>query len=211
METQKSKIISSGAAIESAEYALIMIHGRGASADGILSLSTHFNLQQTAVFAPQAPFGSWYPESFMAPVQSNQPDLDEGLQIIEELVSKINSSGIPNSKIAFCGFSQGACLVLEYTSRHADQYAGIVAFTGGLIGKEIELQNYKGDFKQTPVLLTTGDPDHHVPLQRVKDSARIIEGMQGKISLHAYPGKPHNITLEEIKLANNIVFDVLAR
>jgi phospholipase/carboxylesterase len=210
MKTQKSNIISAGAAIENAKYALIMIHGRGASAESILSLAPHFKLTNTAIFAPQAPLGSWYPQSFMAPVENNQPDLDNGLKTIEELLSNINSSGIDNSRIVFCGFSQGACLLLEYTSRHAAQYAGIIAFTGGLIGKEFNMANYKGDFKQTPVLLTTSDPDAHVPLQRVKESGRIIEAMQGKVSLHAYPGKQHNITTEEINLANETVFNVLA-
>ena len=208
---ENNLIAQSGTALKDAAYALVLIHGRGASADGILTLASHFNLQNTAILAPQAPFGSWYPQSFMAPVASNQPDLDQALQTIDQLVGEIKAAGIDNRHIAFCGFSQGACLALEYTTRHADRYAGIVAFTGGLIGREIEIANYQGDFKQTPVLLTTSNPDHHVPFQRVQESARILEDMHAKVELKAFPGKPHNITPQEISLANQKVFDSLIK
>jgi len=206
---ESNNIAHSGTSLKEAKYALVLIHGRGASADGILSLASHFKLEQTAVLAPQAAFGTWYPQSFMAPVHNNQPELDQSLQTIEKLVADIHAAGIDNSHIAFCGFSQGACLMLEYTTRHADRYAGIVAFTGGLIGKEIEMGNYSGDFNQTPVLLTTGNPDHHVPYQRVQESAAILESMHAQVSMQAFPGKAHNITPQEISLANQTVFDSL--
>ena len=208
---ENSRIAHSGTPLKDAEYALVLIHGRGASAEGILTLASHFNLQNTAVLAPQAAFGTWYPQSFMAPVTNNQPDLDRALQTIEDLVGEINEAGIDNSHIAFCGFSQGACLALDYTTRHADRYAGIVAFTGGLIGSEIDLTNYRGDFNQTPVLLTTSNPDHHVPYQRVQESARILEDMHAQVMLKAFSGKPHNITPQEISLANQAVFDSLIK
>lgn len=208
---ENNHIAHIGTPLKDATYALVLVHGRGASAEGILTLASHFNLQNTAILAPQAPSGTWYPQSFMAPVASNQPELDHALQKIEQLVGEINAAGIENSRIAFCGFSQGACLVLEYTTRYAHRYAGIVAFTGGLIGSEIEMANYLGDFAQTPVLLTTSNPDHHVPLQRVQDTARIMEDMHAQVTLKAFSGKPHNITPQEISLANQTVFDSLLK
>jgi len=208
---ENNLIAQSGTPLKDAAYALVLIHGRGASAEGILTLASHFNLQNTAILAPQAPFGTWYPQSFMAPVASNRPDLDQALQMIEQLVKEINAAGIDNTHIAFGGFSQGACLALEYTTRHADRYAGIVAFTGGLIGRDIDMANYRGDFNQTPVLLTTSNPDHHVPYERVQESARILEDMHAQVLLKAFSGKPHNITPQEINLANQTVFDQLIK
>jgi phospholipase/carboxylesterase len=208
---KNNNIVHSGTPLKDATQALVLIHGRGASAEGILSLASHFNLQDTAILAPQATSGSWYPQSFMAPVSSNQPELDQALQTIHQLVEDIHTAGIDNSHIAFCGFSQGACLTLEYTTRHADRYAGIVAFTGGLIGREINMQNYTGDFNHTPVLLTTSNPDPHVPYQRVQETAEILESMHAQVLLKAFSGKPHNITPQEISLANQTVFDSLIK
>ena len=208
---ENKNIAYSGTPLNDATYALILIHGRGASAEGILSLASQFNLQDTAILAPQAASNSWYPQSFIAPVSSNQPELDQGLQTIHQLVADINAAGIENSHIVFCGFSQGACLALEYTARHADRYAGLIAFTGGLIGKDIELENYSGDFNQTPVLLTTSNPDPHVPYQRVQESVEILESMHAQVLLRAFPGKPHNITPQEISLAKQTVFDSLVK
>jgi phospholipase/carboxylesterase len=189
-------------------YALILVHGRGASADGMRSLASHLNLPAATIVAPQAPGGSWYPESFLAPVEDNQPELNSALLLIDEEVQQLNQAGFPNNSILFCGFSQGACLVLEYTSRHADRYAGIFAFTGGLIGATLVPENYKGDFGQTPILITTSDPDFHVPLARVKESVSLIESLNGKVTLSVYPRKSHNISNEEIKLANVFIAEL---
>jgi phospholipase/carboxylesterase len=126
--------------------------------------------------------------------------------VLNQLVQDIVSAGIPADKIFFLGFSQGACLTLEYVSRHAQKYAGIIAFTGGLIGKELKAENYKGDFERTPVLISTGDPDAHVPLKRVRESATLIEGLNAQMHVVAYPGKQHSISNDEIDLANSIFF-----
>jgi phospholipase/carboxylesterase len=207
MESHNKKYQTSGTPLETAEYALILIHGRGASAESILSLASYLDLPaNTAVFAPQAAHNTWYPASFIAPVAMNQPALDQGLALIDQIVAEVVAAGISKSQIYFLGFSQGACLTLEYVTRHAAKYAGVVAFTGGLIGESLLPDNYSGDFEQTPILITTSNPDHHVPLKRIKESGGQLESMNAKVTVVAYPGKPHNITDEEIELAGKVVF-----
>jgi len=199
-------IATGGTPVAQAKGAMIMLHGRGASAEGILSFASAFAVKDIALFAPQATHGSWYPESFMAPVYHNQPALDSALEVIDSLVADIVAAGIPKKEIYFFGFSQGACLTLEYASRHAELYKGIIAFTGGLIGQQLATENYKGDFHGTPVLITTSNPDAHVPLKRVKESGGIMENMHASITVIAYPGKAHNIGKDEVDLANKLFF-----
>jgi phospholipase/carboxylesterase len=200
---------ATGTPLERAAHALIMIHGRGASAESMMPMASYLSLpENTAVLAAQAPKNTWYPSSFIAPVEVNQPDLDQALALIHSLVEQIVAAGISKQKIYFLGFSQGACLTLEYISRNATRYAGVVAFTGGLIGEELVRDQYQGDFEQTPILISTSNPDHHVPLRRVKDSGCQLERMNAKITVVAYPGKPHNITDEEMELANKVIFTV---
>ena len=202
----KNKIVSRGPSPEKGGKALVLLHGRGASASDILTLKQYLNVEDFSLFAPEAKNNSWYPYSFMAPASQNQPALDSALQLLDELVSSIMDGGIENKDIYFLGFSQGACLTLEYTTRHAQRWGGIVAFTGGLIGETINTGNYSGQFEQTPVLITTGDADPHVPLQRVEESKKILEEMKAQVTVKVYKGRPHTIMQEELNLANSLVF-----
>ena len=206
MYQHSKNIVTAGLPVENAKSALIMIHGRGASAESMVPLSSYLDTRDMAVFAPQASRHSWYPTSFIAPVEENQPALDSALEIIHGLVQDIIKAGIPAEQIYFLGFSQGACLTLEYVTRNAMKYGGVIAFTGGLIGEEIAMENYRGNFEQTTILITTGDPDAHVPLKRVKESAAIMEKMNGKMHVVVYPVKQHTITNEEIDVANQLFF-----
>jgi phospholipase/carboxylesterase len=206
MYTHSKNIVTAGVPVEQAKTALIMIHGRGASAQSMVPLSNYLELKDAAIFAPQATNHSWYPNSFIAALDYNQPALDSALQVIGELVKDIIDAGIAAEQIYFLGFSQGACLTLEYVTRNAQKYAGVIAFTGGLIGKDLIAGNYTRDFAQTTVLITTSDPDPHVPLKRVKESGSIMEKMNARLHVVAYPGKQHTITNEEIDLANSIFF-----
>jgi len=206
MYTHQKEIITGGLPISEAKKAIIFIHGRGASAEDILSLNDHLEIEDVALFAPQATNNSWYPYSFIAPVKDNQPALDSALAVIKDLVADIERAGIPQEQIYFVGFSQGACLTLEYITRNAGKYGGAVAFTGGLIGKELNMQNYKGNFKQTPVLITTGDPDPHVPVSRVEVSEGILKKMNANVTVKIYPGRLHTISKAEIELAKKLVF-----
>ena len=206
MYNHKKNIATGGTPVANAKHAIIMLHGRGASAEGMIDFASEFALNDTAIFAPQATYGSWYPESFMAPVANNQPALDSALSVIDELVADIIAAGIPTEEIYFFGFSQGACLTLEYTTRHAKAYKGIIAFTGGLIGETLNHSNYTGSFAGTPILITTSNPDHHVPLKRVKESGALIEAMHATVTVIAYPGKTHSISKDEVDLANKMFF-----
>jgi phospholipase/carboxylesterase len=206
MYTHNKQIITAGAPIGQAKKAIIMIHGRGASANSILSLADHLALfADMAIFAPQAAEHSWYPYSFMAPVESNEPALSSALALIDELVDDITKQGIDKKNIYFIGFSQGACLTLEYVARHGQQYGGVIAFTGGLIGKTLVTSNYSGDFAHTPVLITTGDPDPHVPVSRVEETAAQLTKMNADVLFKVYKGRPHTVTQQELELAEQHV------
>ena len=206
MYQHSKNIFTAGLPVEQAKSALVMIHGRGATAQNMLSLANYLDAKDLAFFAPQATHQSWYPTRFIAPVQENQPALDSALELIHDLVQDIISKGIPAERIYFLGFSQGACLALEYVSRHAMGYAGVIAFTGGLIGEHLEMDNYKGDFKQTPVLISSGDQDPHVPLSRVNESAVVMEGLNAHMHVKIYPNKQHAISNEEIAHVNELFF-----
>ena len=183
-----------------------MIHGRGASANSILSLADNLLLPgDTAIIAPQASQHSWYPYSFMAPVENNEPALSSALTLIGEIVDDLIKQGIETKNIYFLGFSQGACLTLEYVARHGRQYAGVMAFTGGLVGQEFRLSNYSGDFEQTPILVVTGDPDPHVPVSRVEQTVAQLTKMNANVLFKVYKGRPHTITQEELDLAEQHV------
>ena len=205
MYQHSKEIKESGTPLSEAKKAIIMLHGRGANAEDIMSLAAQLNLSDAAIFAPQATNNSWYPYSFLAPLEDNQPALDSALELIDDTVEKILAAGIPKNKLYFLGFSQGACLALEYTARHAVDYGGVIAFTGGLIGEQLNPDKYSGDFIHTPVFITTGNPDPHVPLTRVQESVEILEKLNAEVSLRVYNGRPHTIQLQEIDLANKLV------
>jgi phospholipase/carboxylesterase len=199
-------ILTAGKPLAAGGKALIMVHGRGASAEDILSLAGHLPVADFALLAPAATGHSWYPYSFLAMPQQNEPWLGAALQLLQELVADIRAQGIAEDKIWFLGFSQGACLTLEYTARHAARYGGIAAFTGGLIGDKIYPENYKGDFGGTPIFISTGDHDPHVPVQRVQATTTLLLGMHAAVTEKIYPGKPHTILADEIGQAGRIVF-----
>lgn len=205
MYTHDKQVVTAGVPVEQASKAIILLHGRGASAEDIIMLQDHLQLSDMAIYAPQATQYSWYPLSFMAPVNRNQPALDSALALVGDVVAELVSKGIAMEHIYFAGFSQGACLMLEYVSRHAARYGGIIAFTGGLIGETLVRDNYKGDFAGTPVLIATGDPDPHVPLSRVQESVEILEALHAEVLLKVYKGRAHTIGADEIRWANEQV------
>src|SRR3954470_4956359 len=165
-----------------ATKALGMLHGRGGSAEDILGLAQYLPVNDFALFAPQATNNTWYPYSFMAAPKDNEPWLSSALKVVGEVVADIQASGIKTENIYFLGFSQGACLTLEYVSRNANKYGGVVAFTGGLIGDQIYKENYAGDFAGTPVFIGTSDPDPHVPVDRVLASTAILTDMHALVT-----------------------------
>ncbi len=203
---QNQAVLKTGASIEDAEYAMIMVHGRGATAEGILQLSNELIKKENTVFmAAQASNYTWYPYSFLAPTENNQPGLDSGLQAIYDLVELAEKNGIPKNKIYILGFSQGACLATEFVARHPDRYAGLFALSGGLIGETVDIDAYSGDLQNTPVFICASDIDPHIPLQRVKDTTSVLKKLNADVNEKIYPGMPHTITLDQIRNVNAIL------
>jgi phospholipase/carboxylesterase len=201
----RKEVVTAGKPLHEAKKVLIMLHGRGATADDILGLTTHLSLTDFAILAPQASSYSWYPYSFLMPVKQNEPWLSSAISLLNEMVSDINAAGIGNDQIFFLGFSQGACLTLEFVARNATRWGGAVALTGGLIGDKIQ-ENYQGDFKRTPIFIGTSDPDPHVPVERVNASVDVLKNMNADVTKKIYFGMGHTIIKEEIDLANDLVF-----
>ncbi|WP_143307977.1 alpha/beta hydrolase [Chitinophaga vietnamensis] len=202
----KAHIITAGAPLSSAGKALIMIHGRGATANSILTLADHLNVDGYTLFAPEATNNTWYPYSFLAPPAQNEPWLSSAVDIIDKLVADIEQKGISKERIYLLGFSQGACLTLEFAARHAARYGGIAAFTGGLIGDKIYRDNYKGDFAQTPVFIGSSNPDFHVPVERVYASANILREMGADVTEKIYDNMGHTIAQDELDIVNKLIF-----
>ena len=205
MYTHRKEVVTEGKPLTETGKALIMIHGRGATADSILALSDHLDVPDFSLFAPQATNHSWYPYSFMAPDAQNQPALDSALALLSNLLSEIKEQGISGNNIYLLGFSQGACLTAEFATRNAQRFGGLLIFTGGLIGPQINTSHYKGNFAGTPVLISTGDPDPHVPVSRVNETVKIMEDQGAVVTKEIYKGRPHTILPEEISLAKEIL------
>jgi phospholipase/carboxylesterase len=199
-------IVSAGKKLLEAKKVLIMLHGRGATAQDILTLSSHLNVDDFALLAPQASNFTWYPYSFLMKPSENEPWLSSAVDLIASLVDDVKKTGISSENIFFAGFSQGACLTLEFVARNAQQWGGVAAFTGGLIGDKIYEQNYGGDFKSCPVYIGTSDPDPHVPVERVNQSVAILKSMNANVSVNIFPSMGHTITLDEIENANAHIF-----
>lgn len=195
-----------GTPIEQAKKVLIMVHGRGGFAEDILSVADHLKVEDFALVAPQAYNNSWYPLSFMAPVEQNQPWLDSAVETLHLLEQELNEKGIPSENIYFFGFSQGACLTLEYVTRNAKRYGGVIAIIGGLIGKQINTGNYITDFKGTKIYLGTSDPDAHVPVERVEQTAAILENKNAQVEFQIHKNGGHAILPAELGRANNFIF-----
>ena len=204
----RKSYITAGKKLQDADNALILIHGRGATAENIIGLGSELKTNDFALIAPQATNYTWYPSSFMAPVQQNEPWLSSALVMLDEVVADVRKAGIEDKNIFFAGFSQGACLTLEYITRNARRWGGAAAFTGGLIGDRIYSENYKGDFAGTPVFIGTSDPDPHVPVQRVQESTRILKSMNAVVTEKVYKGMGHTINMDEIATANSAVFQI---
>ncbi len=201
------KIITAGKKIDDASKALIMLHGRGANAEDILSLSDHLQIEDFALFAPQAKNNSWYPQSFLAPPAQNEPWLSDALALIENLIKDLTEKNISKENVYLLGFSQGACLTLEFVTRNALRYGGVVAFTGGLIGDKIYPEKYKGNFEQTPVFIGSSNPDFHIPVERVYATTNILQNMGANVTQRIYDNMGHTINQDEINNANAIVFN----
>jgi phospholipase/carboxylesterase len=200
-----------GRPLDSAEAAVVLVHGRGASAEDILAMAESFDVPQAAYLAPEAFGHSWYPYSFLAPIDQNQPWLDSALRLIGGIVQHLVSARIPPNKIAIVGFSQGGCLATEFVVRNATEYGAVVAFTGGLIGPLGTKFSYPGRLTGTSCFLGGGDPDPHVPWSRIEETAAVLSSLGAAVTLRRYPGMPHTVNRDEIEQAQNILRRLVAK
>ncbi len=203
----QKNIITGGKKIEEAKKALILVHGRGATAENILELATNLNVMEYAWMAPQATNYTWYPYSFLMPPRQNEPWLSSALELLNQMVHDINKAGIASDNIYFVGFSQGACLTLEFVTRQAKKWGGVAAFTGGLIGDKIYPENYTGNFERTPIFIGTSNPDPHIPVERVHETAKILKAMNASVTEKIYQNMGHTISQDEIQNANELIFN----
>lgn len=191
---------------ENAAAAVIFIHGRGGSASDIMELGNYLPVKDFYWIAPQATNQTWYPYSFMMDRAANEPWLTSALNVVESAVASLHLKGFKNEQIYFVGFSQGACLTLEYISTHADRYAGVIAFIGGLIGQTLDYNLYTESLKETPVYIATSDPDPHVPRVRVKETVEILTKLDAVIKVDYFKDIPHTITREGLQNAIEHIF-----
>lgn len=193
-------LVAAGPIPEAACATLILVHGRGAMAKGMISIYKQLGVESVAALAPQAYANSWYPNSFLASIESNQPFLDLGLERLELLVRGLEARGVDSHRVALLGFSQGACLLCEFVARHPRRYGAVMALTGGLIGPPGTPRDYTGSLEETPIFLGTSDPDPHVPFERVKETREVFDRMGARVKLRRYPGMAHTICEEELEV-----------
>ena len=201
-----------GAPLATARAAMVMVHGRGGSAEDILSLSEVFGAASSgwAFVAPQAANSTWYPERFMAPTERNEPWLSSALETLGRTVAQVEAAGIPSGRIVLLGFSQGACLASEWVARHAKRWGGVAVLSGGLIGPDGSPRDYAGTLAETPVLMGCSDRDPHIPLPRVRETATVFERLGAAVDLRVYPGGPHGVVEDEISAITRMM-DSIAR
>lgn len=202
---QGQPIVRAGRPLEEAQGAMILIHGRGASAESILDLAGPLYDERLAYLAPQAANHTWYPNSFLAPIASNEPGISSGLQVIGDLVAHIEDAGIPAEKIIIGGFSQGACLASEFVVRNPRRYGAVLAFSGGVIGPLAIERDDSGDLAGTPVFLGCSDVDFHIPVERVHQTADIFTALSGRVTKKIYPDMGHTIVQDEIDEARKLL------
>ncbi|HEX7281488.1 MAG TPA: dienelactone hydrolase family protein [Vicinamibacterales bacterium] len=198
-------IMQAGAPIDEARLVAVMLHGRGAGAQDILNLSEEFSARDVAYLAPQAAGNTWYPYSFLMPIEQNEPSLSSALHVIETLLASLAEKKFTADRVALMGFSQGACLTLEFAARHAQRYALVAAFSGGLIGPPGTARNYSGSFEGTPVFLGCSDIDPHIPVERVHESADVFTRMGAAVTKKIYPHMGHTINESEIEIVDELL------
>jgi phospholipase/carboxylesterase len=196
---------TAGAALADARLAVIMVHGRGASAGDILTLAPALGVDDVAFLAPQAPGGTWYPYGFMAPIAQNEPGITSGMRTIDAAITQVAAAGIPAGRTVLLGFSQGACLATEYAARHARRYAGVVGLSGGLIGPEGTPRDHAGSLDGTPVFLGCSDIDPHIPAARVRETAEVLRGLGGDVTMRLYGGMGHLVNDDELEAVRRIL------
>jgi len=202
-------VYTTGKPLDEAKAVMILVHGRGASPQNILELSQELPHPDFAYLAPQAANSTWYPYSFLEPIDRNEPGITSGLQVIADLVAHVEAADIPAEQIVLGGFSQGACLASEFMARNARRYGGLLVFSGGLIGSPNTPRDYAGSLTGTPVFLGCSDVDFHIPLARVEETAVTFTNLGASVNKQIYPGMGHTIVADELVHAHKIVQSIV--
>jgi phospholipase/carboxylesterase len=202
---QGQQLVTAGTPLSAATAAMILVHGRGATAQSIVQMGQEVHHEGVALLAPQAARNTWYPNSFLAPVEQNEPGRSSGLQAVDDAVETAVEAGIDRERVVLLGFSQGACLASEYVARNPRRYGGLVALSGGLIGETVDPQEYAGDIEATPVFVGCSDVDPHIPLERVKATTETFERLNGDVDERIYEGMGHGVNEDEIDAVRALV------
>ena len=208
---QGQPVLIAGQPIDRAAKAMVLVHGRGASARDILTLVPDLAQLDCAYLAPQAADNTWYPNRFLAPIADNEPWLSSGLAAIAGVLARVAVAGIPIERTLLLGFSQGACLTLEFAARHAQRYGGVVGLSGGLIGPDGTPRDYPGSLLGTPIFLGCSDVDPHIPTERVHHTAEVLRQLGGNVTVQFYPNMGHTISQAEIDFVRNMMSELLRR
>jgi len=208
---QGQPILRAGEPLEQAQAAIVMVHGRGATAENILELAVELNQPGFAYLAPQAAGDTWYPYSFLAPLARNEPGLSSGLAAIANVLAEVAQVGMPLEHTMLVGFSQGACLALEFVARNARRYGGVAGLSGGLIGPDGTPRDYPGSLAGTPIFFGCSDVDFHVPKERVQLSAQVLQRLGGQVTMRLYPGMGHTVNQDEIDFVRGMMVALVAR
>ena len=200
-----ARVLAAGSPLGQATAAMILVHGRGATAEDILNLGRELGRPDLAYLAPQAEGYSWYPYSFLAPMERNEPGLSNGLALLGHLVERLGGEGIPPERTVLLGFSQGACLTLEYAARNARRFGGVAGLSGGLIGPPGTPRDYPGSFDGTPVFLGCSDRDPHIPLERVKETTEVLSRMGAAVTERIYPAMGHTVNEDELERVRSLI------
>jgi phospholipase/carboxylesterase len=198
------RVLEAGDPLESARAAMILLHGRGATAEDIMTIASEVQARGWAYIAPQAAGSAWYPNPFTAPIESNEPYLSAALEMISRLVERVEAT-LPVHRMVMVGFSQGACLALEWCAQNARRYGAIAGLSGGLIGPDGTPRDYGGDFDGTPVFLGCSDVDPYIGKGRVEEAAQVLGGMGGAVDLRFYPGMGHLVNGDEIAALRGLI------
>jgi predicted esterase len=199
------RVETRGAPLGRARAAVICAHGRNAGPRDIIGIADVLENERVAYFAPAAAGNTWYPYSFLSPIQQNEPYLSSALSTLDRLVGWVEEQGMPASRIVLLGFSQGACLSSEYAVRHARRLGGVVAYSGGVIGPPGTLWEYPGSFEGTPVFLGCSDVDAHVPLARVNETEQVFRRMGAEVTKRIYPGMGHLVSEDELEFTRTLL------
>jgi phospholipase/carboxylesterase len=207
---QDQQLVTAGTPLAEARAAVVFVHGRGATAQSIVQMGRQIGQDGVAYLAPQAARNTWYPNSFLAPVEQNEPGRTSGLQAVGDAVETAQEGGLDRGQIVLCGFSQGGCLASEFVARDPKRYGGLVAWSGGLIGEEIDPAAYEGSVDGMPAFFGCSDEDPHIPAERVHKTADVFENLDADVTKRLYPGMGHQVNRDELEAAADIVSQAVA-